>query len=278
MRTLLSRAIQVDPSFHIGLSLIVILALAEIFATTSYYVGRIRASRVSAQSVAATVTRAPQVLPTAAPVLAQPAISPAAAVPAPSQSLVDQLMRDGIESRDRGDTTTALARFDEALDTEPNNTPVLEEIAKTYESMQLLDRANEMWRKIQEMGPAAGAAYELAGQRLKVGVQTPAAEEASATKPATDTAPLSHKDIGGKAQGPVMAIADVKTIETPDADAETNLALQIGIKRQPDAAVDHNKVKILVFLYDIVDDKDIKLTDADVSNEWLTPKHDWTGT
>jgi len=29
-------------------------------------------------------------------------------------------------------------------------------------------------------------------------------------------------------------------------------------------------VKILVFLYDVVNDKDIKLTDADVSNEWLT--------
>ncbi len=62
MRTLLSRAIHVDPSFQIGLSLIVILALAEIFAATSYYMGRTRASRVFAQSVAATVTRAPQVL------------------------------------------------------------------------------------------------------------------------------------------------------------------------------------------------------------------------
>jgi len=27
-----------------------------------------------------------------------------------------------------------------------------------------------------------------------------------------------------------------------------------------------------------VNDKDIKLTDADVSNEWLTPKHDWSDT
>jgi hypothetical protein len=41
--------------------------------------------------------------------------------------------------------------------------------------------------------------------------------------------------------------------------------------------IDHNKVKILVFLYEIVNDKDIKLTDADVTNEWLTPNHDWSG-
>src|SRR3989475_11721716 len=72
MRTLLSRAIQVDPTFHIGLSLIVILAVAEIFAATSYYVGRTRAARVSAQSAAAPVTRAPQVLPTVAPAAAPP--------------------------------------------------------------------------------------------------------------------------------------------------------------------------------------------------------------
>jgi len=28
----------------------------------------------------------------------------------------------------------------------------------------------------------------------------------------------------------------------------------------------------------MVDDKDVKLTDADVNYEWLTPKHDWTET
>src|SRR5262249_56746664 len=52
----------------------------------------------------------------------------------------------------------------------------------------------------------------------------------------------------------------------------------IGIKKEPGAVIDHNKVKILVFLYDIVNDKDVKLTDADVSNEWLTSKHDWSDT
>jgi len=41
--------------------------------------------------------------------------------------------------------------------------------------MQLFDRSNEMWRKLQEMGPSAGAAYELADRRLKLGAPTPAA-------------------------------------------------------------------------------------------------------
>jgi len=75
-----------------------------------------------------------------------------------------------------------------------------------------------------------------------------------------------------------MGIAEVKSTQTPDPEAETNLTLQVGIKKQPGATIDHMKVKILVEFYDMVADKDIKLTDADVNYEWLTPKHDWTDT
>jgi hypothetical protein len=90
-------------------------------------------------------------------------------------SLVDQLLREGIELRDRGDTTNAIERLQEALDSEPNNAAVLAELAKTYDLMQLYDSANEIWRKLREMGPSAGAAYQLADRQLKLGVPTPAA-------------------------------------------------------------------------------------------------------
>jgi len=279
MRTLLSRPIQVDPSFHIGLSLVVILAVAEIFAAASYYVVRARAARASAQAVvpsAALPLSSPVSATTPAPVTAQPAVSSAAVIPSPAPSVVNQLLLEGTELRDRGDMTNALARFQQALDSEPNNTAVLEEIAKTYESMQLLDRANETWRRIQEMGPSAGAAYELADQRLKLGVSTPATTVSDAAGSSADVA--ARRDIGGNAEGSVMGITEVKTTETPDPDAEKNLTLQIGIKKQPAATVDHTKVKILVEFYDTVGDKDIKLTNADVNYEWLTPKHDWTET
>jgi len=89
--------------------------------------------------------------------------------PASGLSLVDQLKREGIELRDRGDTTKAIERLQEALDSEPNNAAVLVELAKTYDLLQLYDRANRIWRKLQEMGPSAGAAYELADRRLKLG-------------------------------------------------------------------------------------------------------------
>jgi tetratricopeptide (TPR) repeat protein len=99
-----------------------------------------------------------------------------AETPASEPSLVDQLMREGIELRDiKGDTTTAIERFQEALDSQPNNAAVLTELAKTYDVVQLHDRANEIRRKLQEIGPSAGEAFELADQRLQLGVSTPSA-------------------------------------------------------------------------------------------------------
>lgn len=275
MRTLLSRAIQVDPSFHVALGVVIVLALAEVFFATSYYVGRARANHVSAPTVTA-ITRAPSVPATSAPapVAAQPSVPPATTSNTPPLSVVDQMLREGKDFRDRGDSTNALARFQEALDTEPDNAAVLQEVAQTYESMQMFDRANDAWRRIKQISPSDSATYALADRRLKVGVPAPPAAEPGGAPAETEVS--SRKDVGGNAEGPIMGISDVKVKETPDPDAEANLALEIGIKKQPGTVIDHNKVKILVFLYDIVNDKDIKLTDADVSNEWLTSKHDWS--
>src|SRR5262249_2507196 len=157
----------------------------------------------------------------------------------PPPSLVDQLLRDGVELRDRGDTTNALARFAEALDSEPSNVTVLEEIAKTYDSMQLYDKSNELWRKLHDMGPSAGQAYELADQRLKLGVPSSSTTEPSTAGATLDAA--ARKEISGNPEGSVMGVTEVKATEIPDPDAETNLALRIGIKKQPGAAVDHSK-------------------------------------
>src|SRR5436305_2426661 len=107
--------------------------------------------------------------------LTESSVEAMAHTPASWPSLVDQLLREGIELRDRGDMVNAIERLQEALDSEPNNAAVLAELAKSYDLMQVYDRANEMWRKLQEMGPSAGAAYELADRQLKLGVPTPAA-------------------------------------------------------------------------------------------------------
>src|SRR5215467_6834081 len=99
MRTLLSRPIQIDPSFHVALGLIVIFGVAEIFFATSYYVGRARANRVSAQSIAASIARSPASSPVSfsppPSVVAQPSAPPTAISSPPS--IVEQLLREGKE-------------------------------------------------------------------------------------------------------------------------------------------------------------------------------------
>jgi len=120
-------------------------------------------------------------------------------------SLVDQFLREGIEMRDRGDTTNAIERLQEALDSEPNNAAVLAELAKTYDLMQLYDSANEIWRKLQEMGPAAGAAYELANRRLKLGAPTPAAAQMP-TAPDSSSREVSSSPSGTAAEFAKYAI------------------------------------------------------------------------
>lgn len=274
MRIILPRAAQSDPSFIIGFSLIVVLAAAEIFGATYYYVGRIRAARGSVQVVVQSAPKSPAV--SATPALARTKPLPTSQVPSPTPTLIDRLVQEAVELRDRGDMTNALARLHEASEHDPQNAIVLEEIAKTYESMQLFERSNEVWRKLQEMGPAAGAAYELADKRLKLGVGNQGTAEAGMANPSLD-API-HRDVGGISEGPILSISEVRTTETPDPDAETSLKLEIGIRKEPNATVDHTKVKIQVFFYDTVDNKDVRLTDADVNYEWLTSKHDWTDT
>jgi TonB family protein len=63
-------------------------------------------------------------------------------------------------------------------------------MAKTYESIQPFDRSNEVWRKLPEMDPSAGAAYEMADQRFKLGVpMSPMADAVTTTSSAPTARP-----------------------------------------------------------------------------------------
>jgi TonB family protein len=113
------------------------------------------------------------------------ASSPDKAAPQPSSSVVNELVREGIDLHRRGDTTNALAHFQEAMKRDPNNPTAREEIASIYESLQPFDRWNERWRRLVETGLSAGAAYELIDQGLSGGVLMPQIAEAatSSSKP-----------------------------------------------------------------------------------------------
>lgn len=282
MRTLNLSSPRGDVSFKIGLGLVALFAVVEVFFASYYYVGQhrgrsvARASTTSTQPALPTATPAPSVAP-AASVAAAPSIAPAptavATPPTPLIAADERLLAEGIELSNRGDNATALNRLQQATEKNPRNAEAYAEMAKIYEATSNLDRSNEMWRKVKEIGPSAGAVYELADARLKRGVAaTPAPSVVEATPAQVPPTPAASDGIP---EGSTFGISELTTAETPDPDAEMNLMLKIGVKKRTNAVIDHTRVKIQVFFYDTVEDRDIKLTDAEVSYEWLTPDHDW---
>jgi serine/threonine protein kinase len=107
----------------------------------------------------------------------------------------------------------------------------------------------------------------------------PAPEQSPSLSPvATPTATVLATAPDGIPDGSTFGIAEVTATKTPDAGAETNMQLKIAISARANTPVDHTKVKIQVFFYDTINDKEVVLTTADVSYQWLTPHHDWKET
>ncbi|HSU85148.1 MAG TPA: tetratricopeptide repeat protein, partial [Chthoniobacterales bacterium] len=91
-------------------------------------------------------------------------------MPAPPTTVAGTLLQVAKDFRERGDTTNAIAKLQQATSLDPANPEILAELALTYESMQLFDRSNEVWRRLQSLGPASGPLFALADLKLQVGV------------------------------------------------------------------------------------------------------------
>jgi len=272
---------RTDKSFTIGLGAVILFAVTEVFVIGAHYIGKMRPASVAVTAPRSLPAAIPSAAPSAPPVALIVASPSAALTPATSiKSVADRLLKEANAARDSGDTVNALARLQDAAQRDPKNAEVLAEMAMIYESIQNFDRSVETWRRVQEIGPSAGPLYELADMKLKTGV--PAAPGSAtgsvldAGKPATVAEVTGVRTtIEGIPPGSTLGINEVSASETPDPEAETNLMLRIAVKKRPGSVIDHTRVKIQVFFYDTVGDNDIKLTDADVSYEWLTPNHDW---
>src|SRR5438477_3220122 len=268
---------RTDKSFNIGLVLVVLFAIAEFFAAGFHYLAKMRPATAAITAPRALPAAIPSAAPSAPPVALTVASPTTALTTATSTiSVADRLLKEANAARESGDTVNALARLQDAAQRDPKNAEVLAEMAMIYESIQNFDRSAETWRRAQEIGPSGGPLYELADMKLKTGVPTSTnaiAPEPTAVARLDVTAPRGS--VEGIPTGSTLGITEVTASETPDPDSETNLMLRIAVKKRPNAVIDHTKVKIQVFFYDTVGDNEIKLTDADVSYEWLTPNHDW---
>jgi tetratricopeptide (TPR) repeat protein len=274
-----------DKVFRIAVLLVLAFAAAEIAGLGVFYINRWRAEYVAAHPKV--TAPAASAAPTTAPVAETAAVTPAPATTqsastpsAAALSEAERLLAEAKQLVDKGDTTSALARLQDAAQRDPKNANVLAQMAMIYESIHLLDRSNETWKKIYDIGPSAGPLYELADMKLKTGANPPAT---TATGPGlAGSSPLdagtTRNDSDGIPDGSTFGINEVTATDSPDAESETNMKLKISVKARPNAPIDHTKVKIQVFFYDTVDNKEVVLTDADVSYEWLTPRHDWKDT
>ena len=79
-------------------------------------------------------------------------------------------------------------------------------------------------------------------------------------------------------EGLTFRLTEVTATDSPDANSEKNMTLKIGVKVRPKTLIDPKKLKLQVFFYDITDNKEVVLTNARVSYEWVTPHHDWKDT
>ena len=272
---------RTDKSFQVGLILVILFAIVEFFAASFHYINRMRPAQTAVVAPRTVPAPLPSVAPSAPPVSLAVASPSTALTPATSTvSVADRLRKQAEAARESGDTVSSLARLNDAAQRDPKNAEVLAEMAMIYESIQNFDRSADTWRRVQQIGPSAGPLYELADMKLKNGVppapSSTAGSALDAGKPATALDASSVRSSGdGIPAGSTLGITEVTASETPDPDSETNLMLRIAVKKRPHTVIDHTKVKIQVFFYDTAGDNDIKLTDADVSYEWLTPNHDW---
>jgi hypothetical protein len=253
-----------DRTYSVAVGVILVFAALEVLAIAIHFEAEYRAERATLRSIKAPPATAASAKPGATPVPPQASAPSSAAL-----SASDRLLKEANVLRERGDTANALARLQDASQRDPRNPQVLAEMAAIYESIQLYDRSNETWKKIQDLGPSAGPLYELADMKLRVG----AAATPSPGLP-MDTAgkPL---DAEGLPEGSVFGVTNIETEKVPDPDAETNFRLKIGIKKRDGVAIDHSKLRIMVLFYDSLDNDKVVATDADVNYEWMNPKHDW---
>ena len=252
-----------DRTYSVAIGIVLAFAGLEILAVAIHFGTAHRAQRATLTSIKAPV-QAASVKPAPTPAPPQAGAPSSAAL-----SASDRLLKEANVLRERGDTANALARLQDASQRDPKNPQVLAEMAAIYESIQLYDRSNETWKKIQDLGPAAGPLYELADMKLRVGA---AATPSPGTAMDTAGKPL---DAEGLPEGSVFGVTSIETEQVPDPDAETNFRLKIGIKKRDGVAIDHSKLRIMVLFYDSLDNDKVVATDADVNYEWMNPKHDW---
>lgn len=257
-------------SFFFAAAILGVLAGLQLIAFGVYLVQMARKSGAPTVAVSSPAPTLPAIAasPTAAASLPTPAPTPAPSIARPTPAVAERsasnpndLLDQARQSRQSGDTNTALARLRDAQAIAPDSPMLIAETALTYEAMGLNDRAFEQWQRLYDQGEAVGALYYMAEARIHH-VPTGAAGRA----PEADD---------GFQESSVLKIVNLALEERSDPDAEKKLALKISVKNKPGFMIDPRRVKIEARFYDLLDGKDVVITNAVTGFAWLTAPVNW---
>jgi hypothetical protein len=193
--------------------------------------------------------------------------------PPPPETRFQELIQQGRQLRERGDTAAALVKFREAQTQEPENPEAIADIAVTYERMGLLDKAGEQWKRIFDMGDSASAYYVAAEGRLKMSqAQALAAVTIAQQNELSKEGPVSKFRPDA-----ILGIGEVIKVPRGGAVGATHFILRVPIRGKRTEKIAVGDVDIQVFFYDQVDGKTIVQTDADLNSNFTSPPVDWSG-
>ncbi len=212
------------------------------------------------ESVEPLATPAPRTLET-------PSRDPEAVLP-PVEIRISKLIEQARGMREKGDMQAALVKLREAQTFAMDNPLVVSEIAMTYEMMGLTNKSAEYWRRVLELGDAAGALRQLAEMKLQPMLANP-------SQAFTEMVPGAGRDEEGLQPGSLLGLIEVEAREVEDPSVEQKVTLRVGIKARAGQAINLEDVIVQVFFYDLLDGENIVLTNADVKSEWTTAPADW---
>jgi hypothetical protein len=134
------------------------------------------------------------------------------------------------------------------------------------------EKAGEQWRRIHEMGDAAGVYFSLADAKLKA-TQALALKEVSKMP---EAAPSLDTPAEGIAAGATLGLLAVSAKDEPDAQSAKKFVLHVPVKARPKTRVEVKDLVIHVLFYDLVDGQNVVQTSANVNSRWVTPPADWS--
>lgn len=191
------------------------------------------------------------------------------------ESRFTEIIEQARTLRDRGDLHLALTRLREAQVLDPGNALPLAELAVTYERMVQPDKAAEHWRKVYEMGAAAGVYYAAAEAKLRA-TQLLATVQAAADMPRGEGGTPIPGDSVGLAADSKLGLGKISSSDETDPTALRKVVLRVPLQAKPRARIDVRDVTVQVLFYDTLANRQVDRTDAQVTTRWSSPPPDWS--